>query len=314
VSGNGCYRQQSWKLVDLQESAGVKLRIAMLFLLIRVATCYCQSAPVLRDASITLTGIVLASDHRCARTQVKIIPCRSSDWALDSGGATYLLYGDIGTLERFERKRVKITGSFQQEFLVEYGVHVIRRKVFISSINASDLAKDNVETLVSRLKVVPWRGPENHWSPMSWDFAFTDPMTAVLDAGPAAQEALLRQINDETVQDQVVMLLGGVGDERAIGPIIKTMTDGSPATLSEKAKRLNVIGNLALTNLTVSEVIWHHGGGIPVDRCPDTPKSCWSNWWSDHHDNFKVGVGGDRLYSNYPNYGIYAQFGDTSIK
>src|SRR4029077_1442402 len=119
-------------------------------------------------------------------------------------------------------------------------------------------------------------------------------------------------ISDPGIQDQVVMLLGGVGDEHAIWPIIETLTDGDDATLDARSKRLDLIGNLALTNLTVSEVIWHHGGGIPIQRCPTTPKSCWLTWWLDQKDTFKVGVGGDRLYVNYPNYGIYAQFADSS--
>ena len=137
-------------------------------------------------------------------------------------------------------------------------------------------------------------------------------MVQILDAGRGAQHALLPRISDKTIQDQVVMLLGGLGDENAIWPIIETLTDGNDVTMDARSKRLNLIGNLALTNLTVSEVIWHHGGGITFDQCPDSPRSCWTKWWLEHRDSFKVGVGGDRLYTNYPNYGIYAQFGDTS--
>ena len=104
----------------------------------------------------------------------------------------------------------------------------------------------------------------------------------------------------------------GVSDENAIWPIIETLTDGKEAMLDARSRRLNLIGNLALTNLTVSEVIWHHGGGFTIARCPDTVQSCWSQWWLEHREKFKVGVGGDRLYVNYPNYGIYAQFADSA--
>lgn len=138
-------------------------------------------------------------------------------------------------------------------------------------------------------------------------------MVQILQAGSGAQGILLDHVNDQGIQDQIVMLLGGVGDEKAIWPIIQTLTDGDDATLDERSKRLNLVGNLALTNLTVSEVIWHHGGGITIERCHDTARSCWSKWWLDRKDSFKVGVGGDRRYTNYPNYGIYAQFPDTSM-
>jgi hypothetical protein len=137
-------------------------------------------------------------------------------------------------------------------------------------------------------------------------------MIQILQASSGAQGVLLEHINDQGIQDQVIMLLGGVGDERAIWPIIESLTDGSEATLDATSKRSNLIGNLALTNLTVSEVIWHHGGGITIPRCQDTVRSCWSKWWLEMKDKFKVGVGGDRNYTNYPNYAIYQQVPDSS--
>lgn len=258
---------------------------------------------------VTLTGIELASDHRCSDTQREAdSACRSPNWALASGRTIYLLYGDKNALQRFERKRVSIRGLLEEEQVVKYGVQTTRRKIAVRSVESSELTKDAIEALVDQLKVVPWRGPKNYCSPMCWDFAFTDPMIQILQAGSGAEEVLLDHMRDRDIQDQVVMLLGGVGDEKAISPIIETLTDGHVSTLDERSKRLNLVGNLALTNLTVSEVIWHHGGGIPIQRCSATPKSCWMTWWLDQKDTFRVGIGGDRLYVNYPNYGIFAQF------
>ncbi len=273
--------------------------------------CLCQAASPQRS-EIKATGIVLTADHRCAKTHVKELFCRSSDWALASGRKTYLLYGDVPTLERFERKRVNVSGILEEEPVVEYGMQMIRRKINVHSMESSELSGQAIEELVSQLKVVPWRGPENHCSPMCWDLAFTDPMLEILQAGRSAQDILLRHMSDQAIQDQIVMLLGGIGDENAIWPIIETLTDGNDATNDPRSKRLNLVGNLALTNLTVGDVIWHHGGGISPDQCPGSPRSCWSKWWLARKDSFKVGVGGDRLYTNYPNYGIYAQFDDTS--
>jgi hypothetical protein len=275
---------------------------------------FSQTVSTPSKTEIELTGIVLTSDHRCSNIQQKDTLCRSSDWALASGRTTYLLYGDIPTLERFERKRVSVRGLLEEEQIVEYGAQMIRRKITVRSIESSELDKQAIERLVAQLKVVPWRGPANTCSPMCWDFAFTNPMIEILHAGRGAQTVLLDHLSDQAIQEQVVMLLGGVGDDTTIWPIIETLTDGDEAGLDERSKRLNLIGNLALTNLTVSEVIWHHGGGLTVARCPDSPRSCWSKWWLDRKDSFKVGVGGDRLYTNYPNYGIYAQFGDSSVR
>lgn len=261
---------------------------------------------------IKMTGIVLTSDHRCALSHAEDALCRSSDWALASGRRTYLLYGDIPTLERFERKRVAISGLLEEDPVVEYGMQMVRRRITVRSVESSELGEQTIEELVSQLSVIPWRGPEDVFGPPDHNFAFTEPMFQILEAGHGAQDVVLHQIGNKAIQDQIVMLLGGIGDENVIWPIIETLTDGNDATMDARSKRLNLIGNLALTNLTVSGVIWHHGGGITVNQCPDTPKSCWAKWWLERRDSLKVGVGGDRLYTNYPNYGIYAQFGDTS--
>jgi hypothetical protein len=256
-----------------------------------------QSTPS-RQPETSLTGIVLTSDYHCYRTRTPgDPPCQTSDWALASGRTTYLLYGDPAILGRFERKRVSVSGLLEDESFVLYGLQMIRRKIVVHSIESNELSQDAIEALVSQLKVVPWRGPENYCTPLCWSFAFTDPMIQILQAGSGAQAILLDHISDQGILDQVVMLLGGIGDERAIWPIIETLTDGSKATLDMKSKRLNLIGNVALTNLTVSEVIWHHGGGITIDACPTAVRSCWSKWWLERKDTFKVGVGGDRNYT-----------------
>jgi hypothetical protein len=149
---------------------------------------------------------------------------------------------------------------------------------------------------------------------MFWDFAFTDPMIGLLQAGQGAQDVLLRHISDPAIQDQVVMLFGGVGNEQSIWPIIETLTDGTEATMNAKSKRLNLIGDPALTNLTVSEVIWHQGGGSRLTDAPTTRGHAGLTGGSTTGIHSSSEGGGDRLYVNYPNYGIYAQFDDASMQ
>lgn len=143
---------------------------------------------------------------------------------------------------------------------------------------------------------------------MCWDFNFTEPMLKILRVGPAAQAPLLEKIDDPAIRDQVIILLGGVGDERAVGPIIDGMVAGGDAALTPDAERINLAANLALTNITVADVIWHHGGGIEVRRCPENPKECWATWWKKNEATFTVKeIKQSRRYSNYPNYGVYKQ-------
>ncbi len=276
-----------------------------------MATVFCcgnlgQAISGAQKANVTLKGIVLVSD--CAARCTTGDPSRYSDYALLSGPTSYLLYGDTTELQKFARQRVRVTGFLEQEPIVAYGVHLLVRRIRVQTIEGDEISEGEIERLVEQLKVVPWRGVENHTIPISWDFGFTAPMQSILQAGRAAQHVLLSHLRDDDIRDQLVLLLGGVGDENAVWPIIEAMADGDQARFDPKAKRLNLIANIVLTNLTVSDVIWHHGGGIPQDRCPDDPKSCWSQWWFEHRDAFRAGVGGDRRYSNYPNYGIYMQF------
>ena len=142
--------------------------------------------------------------------------------------------------------------------------------------------------------------------PPCWQFNFTAPMQALLDIGRIAQAQLLLVLPEVPIQDQVIILLGGVGDERSIEPIIAAMKSASSEPPSDKRRRTLTAGNLALTNITVAEVIWHHGGGITVDGCPDDPAGCWSAWWERNRGTFRVkDIKVSRRYSNYPNYGVY---------
>jgi hypothetical protein len=164
----------------------------------------------------------------------------------------------------------------------------------------------HIDKLVQALYTEAWRGPESICIPLCWDFQFTAPMRVLLDIGQKAQPRLLLMIGAVAIRDQVIILLGGVGDERSIGPIIETMKSASSEAPSDQRRRTLTAGNLALTNITVAEVIWHHGGGIPLEACHNDPAACWSAWWERNRETFRVkDIKVSRRYSNYPNYGIY---------
>ncbi len=163
-------------------------------------------------------------------------------------------------------------------------------------------------TLISELYTHSWAGAENNCSPMCWNFQFTQPMQKILEIGSAAQDVLIENLDDVYIKDQVIILLGGVGDEHSVAPIIKAMIAKNSIKNTPNAERINLSANLALTNITVSEVIWHHGGGIEVRKCPDNSKECWQEWWKKNKSTFTVkGITQSRNYSNYPGYGIYGQ-------
>jgi hypothetical protein len=238
----------------------------------------------------TRTGILIASDA-------------SYNWALVSGAEFYPLRGDRSELTKYERQRVTISGAIDGA-----------KRFTVLSIETNKLDDREVRAAIEQLKSHPWSGPENHTSPTLWMFNFTSPILQILQAGPAAQDLLLQSLRDPESLDsknlefknQIIILLGGVGDERAVEPIIQAMSAENRS--STDARRTNLMANLALTNITQSEVIWGHGGGISLDSCPDDPKGCWLTWWTQNRAKFKVSTELlSRRYSNYPNYGIYQQ-------
>jgi hypothetical protein len=165
---------------------------------------------------------------------------------------------------------------------------------------------EKTDKLIQALYHEPWRGAENHCIPVCWVFHFTPPMQALLEIGPQAQPRLLLMLPQVAIRDQVIILLGGVGDEQSVGPIIAAMKAASSEPPSDQRKRTLNAGNLALTNITVAEVIWHHGGGIPLEACREDPAACWSTWWAANRATFRVrDIKASRRYVNYPSYGIY---------
>lgn len=165
-----------------------------------------------------------------------------------------------------------------------------------------------VRELITELRKHPWPGPRPVAIPLEWDFQFTEPMLKILEAGPSAQNALIEGLRDPAIKAQAIILLGGVGDERAVGPIIDAMVGGGNPKSSPLREQINLSANIALTNITAADVIWHHGGGVVDTKPPADSKKRWERWWKKNKDTFTVKDSTrDRRYSNYPNYGVYKQ-------
>jgi hypothetical protein len=261
--------------------------VAMLFVLLLTHTgCrYTESTANSAGAGIPTerTGILIASDT-------------SFKWGLATGTDMFPLRGNRSELTKYERQRVTVNGTVDAQ-----------KRLDVLSIQPTQITEGEIRTLIEQLKLDGWIGPENRSRPTHWFFNFTKSMLDILQAGHAAQDVLLQYLDDRKIRDQIIILLGGVGDERAVGPIIQAMDDSEGRSKAD-AKRTNLMASLALTNITQAEVIWGHGGGLMMDRCPDDPKSCWLAWWTRNSDSFKVADETEsRNYSNYPNYGIYQQ-------
>jgi hypothetical protein len=174
--------------------------------------------------------------------------------------------------------------------------------------NAGVMGQDpNIPNLVRELREHRWEGPAAVATPLQWDLQLTDPMRKLLDIGPPAQKYLIDNVNDSAIKDQIIILLGGVGDERAVGPIINAMVQKKDLKSTRNSQQINLAANIALTNITVADVIWHYGGGVVQVEPPKDSKDRWLKWWKTHRDFSVKTITTNRNYSNYPNYGIYKQ-------
>jgi hypothetical protein len=165
----------------------------------------------------------------------------------------------------------------------------------------------NIRNLVRELHDHRWEGPYAVTIPLQWDLSLTEPMSKLLQIGPAAQQHLIDNINDAAIKDQIIILLGGLGDERSVGPIIKAMVQKKDLNSTPNSEQINLAANIALTNLTVADVIWHYGGGVVKVDPPKDSKERWMKWWKNHPGFSVKTISQSRNYSNYPNYGIYRQ-------
>jgi hypothetical protein len=245
------------------------------------------------------------SDRRCdewpqnAPNDKLMCPEGVSQWGLVTLDKQYSVWGNTSELKQFERRRVTVTGR------VSPGRESYMDRLDVESVRPSEVPESQLRDWISQLRYDRWTQPENIANPTAWIFHFTPPMRQILLAGPAAQDVLLQYLDDAQIKDHIIILLGGIGDRKAVGPIIKAMADRNEARDNTYGRKVNLVANLALTNITVGDVIWHHGGGITRDACPDDPKSCWYAWWIEHRATFEVSKTPSRNYSNYPSYGIY---------
>lgn len=284
------------------------LLIVPAVVLVCAGHCHAQShkdSAESRNSLTNLTGILLVSDRRCDEWPASVpkdkgmCPEGATQWGLMTLGKQYSVRGKLSELKQYERRRVAVTGT------VSPGRESYMNNFDVESIGPSEMPESQIRGLVEQLRYNRWSEPENIASPTMWIFNFTPPMLQILQSGPAAQDVLLRYLDDRNIKDQIIILLGALGDRKAILPIIHAMADRNEARDNDYAQRVNLAANLALTNITVADVIWHHGGGITRDACPDDPKSCWYAWWIQHRDTFDISKTASRNYSNYPGYGIY---------
>ena len=102
-------------------------------------------------------------------------------------------------------------------------------------------------SLICGLRTQRWEGPYAATIPLQWDLRLTEPMRRILEIGSPAQKALIENIRDPLIKDQIIILLGGLGDERSVGPIIDAMIRKKDLKSTPNSEQINLAANIALS-------------------------------------------------------------------
>jgi len=148
-------------------------------------------------SATTLTGILLVNDIRCDERPVadghkgeQICPEDSFRWGLITLGKQYSVTGKTSQLKQYERHRVIVTGSLSPN------PESVMERLDIQFIGPSEMPESQISGFIEQLKHDQWPEPENIANPTTWVYNFTPPMLQILQAGPAAQDVLLRHLDD----------------------------------------------------------------------------------------------------------------------
>ncbi len=197
------------------------------------------------------------SDRRCDERRDNVpkdkwtCPEGSSQWGLITLAKQYAVWGHTSELKQYERRRVTVTGrvSPSRETYID--------RFDVESIALSEMPESQIRDLHGTVEYDRWSEPENISNPTFWEFNFTSPMLQILQAGPAAQDILLKYLDEPEIKDHIIILFGGSWRRKSCSPIIHAMADRDEARKSPYAQKVNLAANLALTNITVGDVIWH---------------------------------------------------------
>jgi hypothetical protein len=253
-----------------------------------------------------VTGILLVDDERC--DERRTCPQGASQWGLITSAKQYSVRGNADELKKYERRRVTVTGTITVVGGIDPHLVAADGAAFdilnVRTISPSEIGESEIRALIEQLRSYKWTGPHNISNPTFWAFDFTPPMVQILQAGPAAQDALLEYLDDVQIKDQIIVLLGGVGDGKAVAPMIAEMATPKDGEVNEYERNINRVATLALGNITVGGSLKCDDSGFGATPIKD-PKACWSAWWAENGKGFDVSRMRSRNFTGYPNYGIY---------
>jgi hypothetical protein len=180
----------------------------------------------------------------------------------------------------------------------------------LSAQNHKPVTEQEIQALIDKLNTQPWEGVVSLELPgKAMESQFTEPMKEIIRIGNPAQSTLLKNLSNPKLKIEMILLLGGVGDEASVKPLIDEfigLGDPQPG-MSREVMFRNICIKVALTNITAADLAAPTAiGTFYGERCPT--KACWEKWWEANKSTFSAkDVGKKRDQFFVPNYGIYSQ-------
>jgi hypothetical protein len=118
--------------------------------------------------------------------------------------------------------------------------------------------------------------------------AFTEPMLGLMRLGDRALPTLHRLLKDEAIQNEVVLVLGAIGDRTTVPLLIEAYPEDDARGLQlEDPRRMKVTCfTHALTYLTAQPIGRSRYGA----DCEPNNRKLWQRWWRENEGSFVVPV------------------------
>jgi Type II secretion system (T2SS), protein E, N-terminal domain len=209
-----------------------------------------------------------------ANATVKPLALVEADYQRSHNGFK-LGYVLSATIDRCQRGKATVTESDLRDIRIRYRD---------DRLDASRLDANAVDGVIAELyqpaNRIDWHG--QGLIPGGELIEFTPPMKKLIILGPAAREPLHRLLDDGRVQDEVVLVLGAIGDETTVPLLINRY----PQRLSQhdQCQKKMVCFSFALSYLTGQEIDRDRSG---TTQSEDNA-GLWRAWWAKAGPTFRL--------------------------
>jgi HEAT repeat protein len=213
-----------------------------------------------------------------------------AEWlgGLDGTGMSYALRGQV------DPSKISKT-TISVEDLTDVRIDYTDDYLLVAGVTEKDI-DGLIKQLYEPAGKVVWNG--SCVSPGGEGFNLTLPVMKLIYLGEKARPAVQKRLNDPAIQNEVVLILGAIGDKSSISALIDAYPEidrrsKTPLYDNHPLHSKIVFFTYALTYLT-GEPIGRSSDGAD---CHPNNKRLWKEWWRLAEQDFRVTA--DKLYATW---------------